>query len=353
MNGSISGLGEFLAGAYHDKINQWSAVGFAFTADDLSASSGLAEDVLRLEEEWRAFAALDQTFRTDFIPQDLFEASTANQLQEPSPPLHAVKKGGKDPFLQTAQSGFTSVPAGSLPGAELLPTEHKEVRNTNLPAPDSTADLPGNKSSSLPHPKSKDLSFEYPENPTSFLKGNNLAASIHLEIPPEEVISPLQSQGLASQDKLEGTMAQEGYGQPDTSSGDSIWFQPLHGLGDFATRITYPVTETEKSSQIKLPTPHQVTLTQTTGPAERDNPAGDEFLKWPARMRLPGTPAGGSETVPLPGRKEERAAAAQTADSLPEAQPFEQDKKQSIPDTDDILEALTDRILRDFYRYYP
>ena len=44
-----------------------------------------------------------------------------------------------------------------------------------------------------------------------------------------------------------------------------------------------------------------------------------------------------------------------TTDIQPENQPFQPTipPHTILPDTDDLLDALTDRILRDFRRYYP
>ena len=81
MNDLLSDLGEFLASAFQDKMAQWSSLESISTGDDLSASSALADDVLRFEEGWQALTALSQISQTDFVPQDLFTVANDTALR--------------------------------------------------------------------------------------------------------------------------------------------------------------------------------------------------------------------------------------------------------------------------------
>lgn len=374
MNGSITDLGESLAGAYRNKMIQWAAMESIFPAEELSASSGLADDVLHLEKEWQAFAGIGQILQMDFLPQDLLVFSTAALPPEPRP-LQGVKKAGDHSFKLPAASGFTSAPAegsdASLPPEQqprssfvrsehypfILPADNglilipagagqplaeNDAAGSNHPAPDSGYDLPEAKPMPLPHPESENLLSGSPENPTQIPRNNVSAISSAnlLQAPPEEAPGPLQRQGLISPENLD-------FSQPDPFSG-SIWSQPLQNLGDFAMQIVQPVTE--KSGKGRLPASSRIVV-PATGPRspEPDKQAGDESAQLPETPHWPGI-SNPFEVVPLPGTPESILPAKQMGKPLYTSAP---ETNRNIPDTDDLLEALTERIIRDFQRYYP
>jgi len=176
----------------------------------------------------------------------------------------------------------------------------------------------------------------------------------------------LWRQYIADQDNLNDPTGQnplqttpvETNGSPGMYA-DSIWKRPLQNLGDFATQAGFPVSKKNEDipSSVKAPAVSFEDIPATTG---QDNinatepgnkvsnvifPVAEQFITSGAAFTKPS----------IPGRPGTVSPAEHNINFQSENQPFEQATPLSLPspDVDDLLEELTDRILRDFRRYYP
>jgi len=139
---------------------------------------------------------------------------------------------------------------------------------------------------------------------------------------------------------------------------DSIWKRPLQNLGDFATQAGFPVSKKNEDipSSIKAPVIDFGDIPATTG---QDNTNATEPGNQVSNVIFPVaeqfiTPGAAFTTPPISGWAG-TFSPEHNINFQSENQPFEQATPLSLPspDVDDLLEELTDRILRDFRRYYP
>jgi hypothetical protein len=385
MNDSITGLGEFLASTYQDNINQLAMLEAGFSLADLAASFGLADDIQRIEDKWLAFAILVPTQRSDFLPQDLLEVYPAAGMSPEVLPQASgfIIKNENYPFTSPDDTGFISTPTHYPAETEREQAINNPDVNTGRPATDNenfpvklksafaNIDAPNDFENSdndfsvtgevsPEDTKSNIPSFERPESLIKASNGNISGANAS-EDPVDRSIDlsgSLSNPGVQSLEDLSKNQeqtssrvpGQEATSQPVKSS-DSIWNQPLQNLGDWAARIQQPVIEL--SGKAKLPIQSSLdipgtnnTFTQPTGQSP------DHPVKLPESILNANVQELNHDTGPYPGDPEFFHPWMQK-EVAPEKQFFEQGANAVEPDTDDLLDALTNRILRDFHRYYP
>ena len=147
---------------------------------------------------------------------------------------------------------------------------------------------------------------------------------------------------------------------PDNATtADSFWRQPLQNLTDFTSWLTPPATEqnrhTEGFNSIQATKPgvdHKKTSPSWVGSNEhsQDNPT-----YWPSLPKQSITPASLLTPSVVRGLPENLASGTEITPFDAQPEPFQPGLLQQMisPDPDELLDALTERILRDFRRYYP
>lgn len=358
MNDPMTGLGESLAVDYHEQMARWSALSTGFPEDALNASSGLAEDVGRLDEAWRSLTSLGAFLESGFVPEDLMgEVGGA-----PEPP-EAAQQEGRAPGVR--KGSFTPV----------FPAVSDNIRPANAPQEMRPPYWEEPFSSQLPGHTGPKPADHQPQN----------AAGVpQLELPQDLLKPGPPSDDPVTREIINHNRATSGSAWKGitTDTGDAstpaptdssvatdaeaFWRRPLQQLGDFATRMTFPDTDPDGPAAIAHPVLPGVTddspgNTESTekgrnqsidpaspiGPAAPDRSAplntGPESFQPARRMDLPLQP------------EQSEAFYFGASASLPESTPFPQalPPSSSVSDADDLLDALTERILRDFRRYYP
>lgn len=362
MNGSTADLGKAIISAYYNKLNEWSSLPEPTLPEDaLPASFSIAKDMLCIEEDWQGFAALIQTLQTDYLPQDLFEASGTGTL--PPGQLPSLKQRENHPWTlpQTADRPFV-FPADF----EEHPAQNNISDNTDLSLYTGGGfnfpEIGEFSSSSI---ENKALLFEFPGYPFEAFT-NDIAKGSEKEIPAmprENILNPAQNQHSLDPDGPD--VIPQGVSMQKTELHDlqdypaSIWTSPLQNLGDFASQITYPVSRGDQ----------HIPISGSTQPFENNANPSSLYLRRPTATGLNtqtneshpsttnpfATPGLFFTIPPAPDPAESMSQKGEIADLQPENQPFQSSVPPPaiLPDTDELLEALTDRIRRDFRRYYP
>lgn len=364
MNESIVDLGEAIIGAYYNKLNEWSALAeLTFAKDDLPASFSMMDDVLRLEENWQEFTALVQTLQTDYLPQDLLKSSGTEALppeQELQSPRF-VKKVNNNPFASLSEANASFALS---PGLKEQPSANKIESSTNFTLSESEFDFPEIEQTTS-HIENRLPSFESPGNSFGAIT-NNISESSARDIfnmPEEDIFNLIQSQNKPNWNKPDlipqGTSMQKAESKEPDDYAASIWTSPLQNLGDFATQITYPLKARDENIQSprKVQPTENGTSRSSTYSAGLNSGQSDSQTN-PFQSLVPEQSAAPDLTFNTPlisGSAEQPFKAGEIADFQPENQPFQSTTPPHtfLPDTDDLLDALTDRIVRDFRRYYP
>jgi hypothetical protein len=356
MNDPLTGLGNSLYKDYDQQMKAWSQLDFTFNAQDLPASPRMADDMLSLEEDWQTLGELVPTRHTDYVPQDLVPVSNPIPLrpEEPAGPANSVNRVDRFPFKFPNESQLIEFyPDFSTQMQMSAPKDKTPVRKSN-PALGSTADTSETETSSATHTQNQNLSAEFAETtfqgPVTNISGapaiNTTETIPSLPDPPvkrkearmEQLIAPMQE---------DEPKTHRHHHYSDNSS-DSMWIEPLQNLNDFAARIGPPSMENTIRSQQLIPGLVPITAKD---PIPAENVQLENF---PVKLLLSGgTVSGGFETSDVLSNDDNSARPGPTGSFKAETQVFEQQTPQYIPDTDDLLEALTDRIRREFRRYYP
>jgi hypothetical protein len=367
VNDSIVDLGEAIFSAYYNKLNEWSALAeITFVKDDLPASFGMVGDILRLEENWQEFGTLVQTLQTDYLPQDLVEASNTEALSTGEQPKTSYSSGKMNDYLFDLLTD-TDVYSAFSPGLNEQQEKNKTADNTNRTPPGRGFDFPEIKRTSSAYIGNSDLSAGSSKEPVT----GNIPANTTTEtgnMVRENIVDSAQTETLLNLDNLNFTVNLPSQqtsvkifepDEPDAYSA-SIWSKPLQGLGDFATQITHASSK-HTSENVPSPQPVQPSGNTTNqlsvysgwlSPGKPD----DQTNQGQSLVSGQPTTTDSAFTTPLNSDLvEPLLEAGEIANVQPENQPFQSTIRPHtiLPDTDDILEALTDCIYRDFRRYYP
>jgi len=362
MNDSLSNLGSSLAGTYYNELAEWSSRELVTTTDDFSASFALADDILRFEEGWLSFGEFLQSLQYDLIPQDLLAVANDPEpaIEQEHLPSGSANHADPYPFTSQVVSAFKTL-TGEMP--RVIDEKGTGNKDPNLSSSGARGANPG---SSQIQPV---LSPNFNQNQAAFrAPGNSLLPEAdhlpgdavgQIPEPTGELPGVPRNRGLPSPDHFNDGTAEsspenwlpETPALPGLSSG-SIWSRPLNNLGDLAGMIV--PGDAEKDGKAASPGTLQVPL---PGASFESTRPGDQ----PEReiSQLPGSlivPAGSQSFVAManpPAKPEYLPLTPLMPEFIPELPGFELEKAGNIPDTDDILDALTERILRDFRRYYP
>lgn len=350
---SLAQLGESLAESFYDRLLGLGLpddAAFEMPASDLSALYSLGGDIHHWQNVEMDWEQLEAQFTGGFVPENLIApGETGNNEEQNATDTHTPRRQPQMrnyPFVadsssrvfaesETAYSRLSINPADQLPEArQTFRTGQESLPNKT---PTETNDIPvmASHRDDIPLPTLNGVSAT-PQTPNSpepaETRGKRPLDRVNPESPPPQPINP---------ENLPNDLAAF---HPEPAP--SIWSQPLQGLGDFVSHYE-PSTE---------PVPEKNFIADQSSRPVAPSPVEDSnriLMPLAVEDLLPGS----TIVQPEPGLPQQKAILEKNTDT-PENQIFKSidnnpDPTAVLPDTDDILDELTQRIIRDFRRFYP
>jgi hypothetical protein len=412
MSSVLAGLGASLVNAYQLQLDEWPALDISVDAHDLQPSLNLADDILRFEAEWQSCLLIAPALQADFIPQDLFtpteliDSAPVPVAFQQKPALHKAEGELRYPFQAAGENTFSTVEAESttqfsnalftnsavenILGMQAAPiTERTLHENTFADDEDAFTQLATQRIPVVDNLLADEVVTSSPLDPlfkaaAKPTRPGDLIAATTKERIIAPAANPLQQESLMT--NIGG----------EQESADSIWGQQLRNLGDFASVIT-SVSSKRESPALPQHAPVPQALADHSGannisdatagfagkpatwrpimPEQHPNvpPAAvypaysnsnNSNAAQPAFVMAQATPHLPEGTLfPLPDSLQSQAidpvqpvfVMAQATPHLSESTlfPLPDSLQSQAIDPDELLQTLTERIVRDFRRYYP
>lgn len=386
MNDVLTSLGESLTRDYHQQIAAWTET----TLIDLSDLSGLfdpEEELLRTAGDWHSLAEIIPT--TGFVPQDLLVNPDEAEEAFPQDPQQVVapqtRKGPSYGFpiaaaaevfnniantaAETGQGGSMRqrVTDNSKPASNRRPEEEDILYSARPKMTYENASEQGQKQS---FPVS-DIGSESVVEANRRLESPADIEATKLSLQPQAEMGSKTASSLTVEELPTSQKPKDGDSQyaqdtlPTTANNrntysDSIWRQQMGGLGDFVSGINNDSAASIKTGAeqpmqgTKAYQAHAAQLVkQSASPIAEDIPnvvSVQQLRQYEPAVDASGAAFTGFQPV---AASEPLIMPVQTISTGMENPVFPPQQPDAVLDTEDLLEALTERILRDFRRYYP
>lgn len=353
----LAQLGEILSGELQQRLSDWSQPGGVFDAPlaGLTPLVQAGEDLDRWQAEMSVWTQLEAQFSGGFIPSNLLNAAEADAPETGDPEgLPEDRLPGRG--AASHRDGNVSRSTGTLPGhpAGYDPLGPERISALEKNAPWAT----GQHASAQTPPAPETPVAPYFQSAAGFLEHPLLDKTTRDTMLPGQTPpapeQPNQPRDVENTPDLSRTPRSFAgiAGEPGTARQEppaSIWSQPLQGLGDFMTNYVPPPARWTPPETPEQPKTHSV-FVPPPFPQEQTPPTPT-----PVSGAIPRN--GGSVAIPDDPLVSSSGIAMHTG-LLPENQAFQsieptESTPMTTPDTDELLDELTQRIIRDFRRFYP
>jgi hypothetical protein len=374
MSDPLSILGKSLAEEFRQNLSQWLPAESTFGAEEVFGSLESSEGIVQVEEQWNDLSSINPSSETDFIPQDLVEGFFVKTVPEQSSETSSTEGKRESRAIPSSTKG--NFPSNSSFEKTEIQQQQSFFQNNDV-LKEASKD---HQSSSSKEKKSSDSlirndegnfsknSGQFSENEQSFFDDEGSFLKNESSSPSKNDLNNLdENEGdenvnrpAFSKRKNESlqTSKQNPAAQPTQFNNEvskSIWSAPLHNLSDFAGMVSYVAPDkidqskpTQDSAKPSIDNGEKPRL--ANAPIENGNNFQDGWFVIPDSanaqnvLNLPASTIQQAQPIPM-------AANGTRAENR--SFPNPQQQQVSSPDPDELLEALTERILRDFRRYYP
>jgi hypothetical protein len=356
----LARLGTDISASFAEKIGQW---GFVATqerlpAAELSGLFALGEDLERFQTALQDFEDMETAFQGNFYP-DFQTQIPENQPETPEigqDEKRVARRLENFPFTAGSPLPFYKTPqmppkSPAHAGAERFETPasgtaHKPENvwqrpetaqnNGNIPLPETNAGARRNGATNRGDFQNEMPRLDLPEArfwENKSIENKNIEGQGIKKMPPQTPPTPPDTPFFQNPD----TAFPQGQKNTTPEISDDIWRRPLQNLGGFASGFSqYPASPTPEKNETK---PVQNPQNENVVKPDRSYPAPESTPEKTILQTPPMPP------VRMPDQTEWEESRVPTLQTHSLDDPFDQ--------TEDLLEALTRRIARDFKRYYP
>lgn len=375
---SLAQIGESLADAFYARLlglGLPEEAAYELPASGLSALFSLGRDIDHWQDNTMEWEHLAAQFTEGFVPENLSPPLGTTDKEE----HHVPDERPGLPLRPLQLSNYPFVPGRS--GSAISETRTAHLNFSNLPQNQefNRQQHPENHRDSLPGKPllETDMPAIHPNEGPPYEKSSYEEPRYEKPLPPPDATSdtprmpsfhePAETRGQRPVDRANSEPPWRQPMRPEDQPNDlsafhrepapSIWSRPLQGLGDFVSQYdptAAPVPEknvTTEQSNPPATTGSAPNLQEPAVPvALRDRPQRPLTVdEWMAEQ---------TAIAPDPAVEIQQSVQQLTQDNFAENQPFNPiddsfGPPAGLADTDDILNELTQRIIRDFRRYYP
>lgn len=355
---ALAQMGESLARSFYDRLLGLGLpedAAFELPVSDLSALFSLGEDIHHWQNVEMDWEQLEAQFTGGFVPENLIAPGGSGNTEEQNTTNTRTGTPRRQPQMRNypfvTDSTNRVFADRETAYSRVLEPPTDQITETPQPLQNNPQPIAG---TTPPETNIQDVGSSLPgAMPSSLLDGPSVTPRTpNFQEPAETRINgpmdranPESLPSLSTKPENHPNNLAAFHPEP----APSIWSQPLQGLGDFVSHYEPSAEPVSGKEIISGQSPGPIPPVQVPPVNDSNHTlmplAAEDLLTGPAIVQ--------PESVPA----QQQRFLEKNVD-IPENQTFKSiennpDSTAVLPDTDDILDELTQRIIRDFRRFYP